>query len=169
MSIGHSVGWRVRRGGPFLFSVIIRPGILSVVFARGCPDTLCTGRNPGDNLWRTPVVRNYHNRRGNQPRPRPRPWSYRPKSSLHTLHRMLGSVAVVMASVPSRKKEWFYIMRCLPGRPALPPVCLSLSLCRRRYDASFVRTLIVCRPVARGRHARGRVQCRHNSPLQTAA
>ena len=138
MSIGHSVGWRVRRGGPFLFSVIIRPGILSVVFARGCPDTLCTGRNPGDNLWRTPVVRNYHNRRETSPA-RPRPWSYRPKSSLHTLHRMCGSVAVVMASVPSRKKEWFYIMRCLPGRPAVGP-SVPLSVGGVMTPRSFVRS-----------------------------
>ena len=156
MSMGHSVGWRVRRGGPFLFSVIIRPGILSVVFARGCPDTLCIGRNPGDNLWCTPVVRNYHNRRETSPA-RPRPWSasYRPKSSLNTLHLMCLRVGGGRYGIRPIKKEWFYILRCLPGRsPCRRSVCPSLSLCRRRYDASFVRTLIVCRPVPRGRHAR---------------
>ena len=130
MSIGHSVGWRVRRGGPFLFSVIIRQGILSVVFARGCPDTLCTGRNPGDNLWRTPVVRNYHNRRETSPA-RPRPWSHRPKSSLHTLHRMCGSVGGGRYGIRPIKKERVVLHNAVSAGAPCPatglPVPLSLS------------------------------------------
>ena len=169
MSIGHSVGWRVRRGGPFLFSVIIRPGILSVVFARGCPDTLYTGWNPGDNLWRTPVVRNYHNRRETSPTRTPVPLVLPPQEQpAHTApHVRVGGGRYGIRPI---KKERVVLHNavsagapCPAAGPSVPPFC------QRRYDASFVRTLIVCRPVARGRHARSRVQCRHNSPLQTAA
>ena len=74
-------------------------------------------------------MRNYHNKRENCPARAAslvlRAASYRTKSNLRALHLMCGSDGGGRYGIRPIKKEWFYIIRCLP---ALPSFCLSEAL-----------------------------------------